>query len=260
MTKFRGEQGIVNVVPLVRGRFQARLASGAAEIAASQRLRHLAFRAARGLAGPEGADIDSHDARAHHMLILDGDDLVASYRVNIWQGGDVLNSYTARHYDLAALSRFPAPMVELGRFCLHPDRHDPDILRLAWAAMAMVVDQGKAGLMFGCSSFSGADPTRHMSALAELAPHVGPETWRPRPMGGERVDLAGLASLAPRRQALQGIPALLRSYLGMGGWVSDHAVLDRELDTLHVFTAVEVAKIPVARAAALRLIAATSMG
>jgi L-ornithine Nalpha-acyltransferase len=36
------------------------------------------------------------------------------------------------------------------------------------------------------------------------------------------------------------LPPLLRTYLGMGGWVSDHAVVDRELDTLHVFTCVEV--------------------
>jgi hypothetical protein len=37
--------------------------------------------------------------------------------------------------------------------------------------------------------------------------------------------------------------------------VSDHAVCDDDLDTLHVFTAVEIAKIPPARARALRLIA-----
>ena len=30
----------------------------------------------------------------------------------------------------------------------------------------------------------------------------------------------------------------------MGGWVSDHAVRDPGLGTLHVFTAVEIARIP----------------
>jgi hypothetical protein len=44
----------------------------------------------------------------------------------------------------------------------------------------------------------------------------------------------------------------LRSYLGLGGWVGDHAVIDRDLDTLHVFTCVEVDRIPPARAASLR--------
>jgi putative hemolysin len=40
--------------------------------------------------------------------------------------------------------------------------------------------------------------------------------------------------------ARRSMPPLLRSYLGMGGWVSDHAVIDNELNTLHVFTGVEI--------------------
>jgi hypothetical protein len=42
----------------------------------------------------------------------------------------------------------------------------------------------------------------------------------------------------------------------MGRWVSDHAVIDHDLGTLHVFTGVEIAAIPPARARALRAIAA----
>ena len=41
----------------------------------------------------------------------------------------------------------------------------------------------------------------------------------------------------------------------MGGWLSDHAVEDRGLDTLHVFTCVEVEKVPTARAESLRAVA-----
>ena len=48
------------------------------------------------------------------------------------------------------------------------------------------------------------------------------------------------------------MPALLRTYLGMGGWVSDHAVIDRTLNTLHVFTGVEISAIPKSRARLLR--------
>jgi putative hemolysin len=63
------------------------------------------------------------------------------------------------------------------------------------------------------------------------------------------------AAISDRKTALLGVPPLLRTYLGMGGWVSDHAVIDRALDTLHVFTGVEIARIPPARARALRAIA-----
>ena len=57
--------------------------------------------------------------------------------------------------------------------------------------------------------------------------------------------------MTDRRASLAGLPPLLRTYLGMGGWVSNHAVADRELDTLHVFTCVEVDRVPAARAASI---------
>jgi len=52
--------------------------------------------------------------------------------------------------------------------------------------------------------------------------------------------------------ALRRMPPLLRSYLVMGGWVSDHAVIDNDLNTLHVFTGVEVKRVPRKRVSLLR--------
>ena len=60
---------------------------------------------------------------------------------------------------------------------------------------------------------------------------------------------------ADPRRARQQIPPLLRSYLAMGGWVSDHAVIDRQMNTLHVFTGLEIAAIPPNRARLLRALA-----
>ncbi|MBT4567722.1 MAG: ornithine-acyl-ACP acyltransferase, partial [Marinovum sp.] len=54
------------------------------------------------------------------------------------------------------------------------------------------------------------------------------------------------------RQALRRMPPLLRSYLMMGGWVSDHAVVDSQLNTLHVFTGIEIRSMPAARKRLLR--------
>ena len=56
-------------------------------------------------------------------------------------------------------------------------------------------------------------------------------------------------------RAMRAMPPLLRSYLAMGGWVSDHAVVDRDLGTMHVFTGVEIAKVPPSRARLLRAVA-----
>lgn len=80
--------------------------------------------------------------------------------------------------------------------------------------------------------------------------------WRrPVERAAEVVRLTGLPPPADPRAAMAALPPLLRTYLAMGGQVSDHAVIDRDLDTLHVFTAVEVDRVPPARARALRALA-----
>ena len=55
-----------------------------------------------------------------------------------------------------------------------------------------------------------------------------------------------------RSTAMRAMPPLLRTYLLMGGRVSDHAVVDREMETLHVFTGLEIGAIPEARKRLLR--------
>lgn len=234
---------------LAKGRYTARLTDQSQDLHAAQALRHLCFH------GTEGIDSDRHDALCRHMLVRDvSGGLVCCFRLRVWpNGADVGDSYSAQFYDLGRLAAFPDPMVELGRFCIAPDQRDPDILRLAWGAMTRLVDQEGVRLMFGCSSFAGADPVRHAPALRVLAGrHAAPDQWAPLPRAEEVVPLAAL-DRGPVSPA--GIPPLLRTYLLMGGWVSDHAVIDRQMDTLHVFTAVETARVPEQRARALRELA-----
>ena len=71
-----------------------------------------------------------------------------------------------------------------------------------------------------------------------------------RPGGPQQPDSADALTRGSLRSF--GVPPLLRSYLAMGGWVSDHLVVDRDLGTLHVFAGLEVRAVPVARALALR--------
>ena len=233
---------------LETGRLRARLAEGAQDIARAQRLRQRCFRGE----GP-GLDADGHDAACRHVLVeTRAGDLLSCYRLQLIAAPAGLEqSYSAQFYDLAPLAVLPAPMIEMGRFCVAPGAADPDILRLAWAAMTRIVDDSGAGLLFGCSSFRGARPADHAGALAALAGHVAPPRHRPGRRAPETVDLPAAAG----RANPGALPPLLRTYLAMGGWVSDHAVIDRDLDTLHVFTGVEIAAIPPARARALRALA-----
>ena len=242
--------------PLTRGRYSARLAASTADLAAALALRHLRFRARRG-PGHAASDEDSFDAACQHMLVHDATtgDLLCCYRLMSFASGRSLATcYAAQFYDLAPLASHTRPLIELGRFCLHPAHHDPDILRLAWAALTRLVDTSHATLLFGCSSFDGADPTTHAAALGHLARHhLAPTTLNPGVRAPGAVDLRPLAGQAPVPAPL---PPMLKTYLAMGGSVSDHAVIDRDLDTLHVFTALPIAAIPHHRAAALRALAA----
>ncbi|MDA7428932.1 GNAT family N-acetyltransferase [Primorskyibacter aestuariivivens] len=232
-------------------RYRARLAGTGAEIAAAQRLRHLAFH------GTEGLDADGFDATCQHMLVEDtrSAELVCCFRfLPLDNGRDIGRSYSAQYYELSALEGFQGRIVELGRFCVHPERHDPDILRVAWGAMTRFVDDTGVELLFGCASFAGTDAARYHDAFAMLRDrHLGPSRWLPRVKAPRVFPFAKRLRRKPdMKTAMQRMPPLLRTYLMMGGWVSDHAVVDTAMNTLHVFTGVEIGAIPAARKKLLR--------
>jgi L-ornithine Nalpha-acyltransferase len=245
------------MLALMKGRYTARLAEGADDRARAGVLRYQCFVAARGLGdNPAGQDHDAFDAQCLQMMVEEAGSgaLACTYRLMpLASGAEVHRSYAAQWYDLKGLSGIDAPMMELGRFCVAPGRPvDADLLRVAWGAMARLVDVQGVQMLFGCSSFDGVDAALHHDALCALRPHVGPEGQRPERKG----DAVGLPEGAcDAARAMAQTPALLRTYLGMGGWVSDHAVRDHALNTLHVFTALPIASIPAARARALRAVA-----
>jgi putative hemolysin len=87
--------------------------------------------------------------------------------------------------------------------------------------------------------------------------HLAPQRWLPRVKAPDVFRFArGLRRKPDAKRAMLTMPPLLRSYLAMGGWVSDHAVVDRDLNTLHVFTGLEIRALPEARARLLRGVAA----
>ena len=238
-------------------RYRARYGTEEADLTAAQRLRQLAFRGGR-----SGRDADAFDARCRHVLVEDqaSGALVGCFRLlPLADGRAVAASYSAQFYDLAGLAATDRRMAEVGRFCIDPAIRDPEVLRIAWAALTRIVEAERIEFLFGCTSFHGTRPEAYADAFALLRDrHLAPGGWRPRVkapavvrfaqlLGARRVDMAA---------ALRAMPPLLRSYLAMGGRVSDHAVVDRDLDTLHVFTGLEIGAIPPARARLMRAAAA----
>jgi L-ornithine Nalpha-acyltransferase len=247
----------LRMLALLKGRYTARLAVSPADHLAAQVLRYQCFMGHR---GGSGRDTDAFDDACLHMLVEEAGSgvLACTYRLLVLPtGADIHRSYAAQFYDLKGFSSIASPVMELGRFCVAPDRApDADLLRVAWGAMTRIVDAQGITVLFGCASFPGADATRHTAALQVLAArHLGPTALLPRLKHPGAVPYARQRTAYDPRAALAQTPPLLRTYLMMGGWVSDHAVSDPDLDTLHVFTAVEIATIPPARARALRALA-----
>lgn len=230
-------------------RHVARIAKGPEDMAAARALRAATF-------GLNARDVDPFDETCIQVLIEDRrtDRLVGCFRMLTMSGGsEIRRSYSAGFYDLGRLERHTAPMTELGRFCVLPGARDPDILRAAWGAVTAHVDAHSVQMLFGCTSFRGTDPAPYKGAFALLAQrHLAPPDWAPQRRAPQTVPLAQGQGAPDARRAAQALPSLLRSYLAMGGKVSDHAVVDPVMNTLHVFTGLEIAAIPEARKRLLR--------
>jgi L-ornithine Nalpha-acyltransferase len=205
------------------------------------------------------SNVDMFDAKCKHVLIKSRDtgELHACFRfMHFGGGGDIAGSYSAQFYNLQRLMTYGRPMVELGRFCVRGGVRDHELLRVAWAYLTRYVDAHDIALIFGCSSFCGTDEAKYTDAFALLKDrYLAPDIWRPQALAPEVFDFADrLRDYKPvLKSANLNMPPLLRTYLGMGGWVSDHAVVDRSMGTLHVFTGVEVKAIPASRARLLRM-------
>jgi putative hemolysin len=101
------------------------------------------------------------------------------------------------------------------------------------------------GVMTGCASFPGTDPTAHAQALSCLA-----HDFRARPAWDVRA-VAGrytAMDLLPRhavdaRAALAAMPPLIKGYLRLGARIGDGCVIDRDFGTVDVFIVLPVADI-----------------
>lgn len=248
----------VSGVLLEKGGYRARLAQGADDVMAARLLRARCF-------ATGALDQDQFDAGCLHVLIecRSSGGLVGCFRLMLLESGAELSqSYSFQYYELSRLASFPGRMLELGRFCIDPGVQDADVLRLAWGAVTSMVDRQGVALLFGCSSFAGTTPESYVEAFALLQHrHLAPPPQRPGIKAAEARSFSDLlrgraeGQKPDLKQAQAQLPPLLRSYLAMGGWVSDHVVIDAALNTCHVFTGLEVTDIPATRKRLLRGVA-----
>ena len=238
------------------GRYCARFALSKDDLLAAQELRYKCFN----LSNDKGLDVDEFDSICRHVLVenLENGKLICCYRIMSFPDGkDITRSYSSRFYDLGSIENFPKPMIEVGRFCIDPVTTDHQVVLAAWAALTQLVDENGIEFLFGCSSFEGIDKEKYLHCFAFLREkHIAPEHWLPKVKAAQVINYSEAnCCKVNKKKALLNMPPLLKSYLSMGAWVSDHAVVDYSMKTLHLFTGVEVSKIPRRRKQFLRNLA-----
>lgn len=233
------------------GNLEVRFAQDRKEVAAAQALRFRVFHEemdARpdAVARASRRDADPFDDVCDHLLVVDHDlpaaeAVVGTYRllredVAAHRGG----FYSAAEYDLAPLTDGPSRrggLLELGRSCVHPAYRANATIQLLWRGIARYLGIHGIGVMFGCASFPGTRPDEHRVALSHLHDaHLAPVRCRVRARADRfaPMDTVPPGSYTPR-EAVRGLPPLVKAYLRLGAFVGDGAVVDHAFGTTDVF-------------------------
>ncbi|AHM05023.1 hypothetical protein roselon_02724 [Roseibacterium elongatum DSM 19469] len=235
--------------------FELRLARDAQDRRAAQRLRYEVFVAELGGDGPlvdhaARLEADRFDPYFDHLLLLDhrrtGDDqVVGVYRVmRLDQAEAAGQFYSEDEYDLTPLRRSGRPLLELGRSCVHRDYRGGTAMMHLWNGLAAYIAAHDIEVMFGVASFHGTDPAPLAAPLSLLHHrHLAPPDIRPaaRPPGATRMDLIGAEAL-DRPAAIRSMPALIKAYLRLGGFVGEGAFIDRAFNCIDVCLVMDVAR------------------
>ena len=237
-------------------RLQLRLAETPQDRLAAKRLRYEVFVAERGGDGPlvdhaVRLERDRFDPFCDHLLLIDPardpaalNHVVGAYRLMDGAGAAQAGGfYSASEYDLAPLLHSGRKLLELGRSCVHPEYRGGTAVFLLWNGVADYAQARGIELLFGVASFAGTDVDALAQPLSWLHHnHLAPKDLRVTARGASahRMDLLP-ASALDRTVALEGIPALIRSYLRLGGSVGDGAFVDHAFNTTDVFLLLDMA-------------------
>jgi putative hemolysin len=234
-----------------------RLAADDRDIRAAQRLRYEVFVAELGGDGPmvdhaQRLERDAFDAHVDHLLLIDTrrtalgqDDVVGVYRMLTGERAAAAGRfYSEAEYDLGPLRATGRRLLELGRSCVHRDYRGGTAMYLLWNALADYVLARRIEILFGVASFHGTDPEPLRMPLAWLHHHhLAPPDIRvrARPDNCQPMDLLPPEAL-DRRTAMAAMPALIKAYLRLGGFVGAGAWIDRAFNTTDVCLLMDTAR------------------
>jgi putative hemolysin len=230
-------------------RYSVRLATAEADLIAAQRLRYTVFVEELGADGPLvdhtlRRERDRFDPYFDHLVLIDRtlptdtfDHVVGAYRILPCDRLPAVGRfYSEGEFDLGVLKSSGKRLLELGRSCVRADHRGGTAMIHLWNALAGYVLDREIEVLFGVASFHGTDQAALAQPLAHLHhAHLAPADLRVHAIGSG----ATTTNLLPpdridRRTALSQIPALIRAYLRLGGFVGEGAFVDHAFNTTDV--------------------------
>ncbi|MEE2944544.1 MAG: GNAT family N-acyltransferase [Pseudomonadota bacterium] len=235
-----------------------KLANSDEDIRAAQHLRYQVF--VKELGG-QGTLVD-HDAQLErdeydpyfdHIMLLDTDrgDDVRSQTIGVYRllRDDMMPKvgryYTEAEYDLTVLKNSGRKLMELGRSCLHADYRGGAAMYLLWNGLADYVHEHGVEVLFGTASFHGTDIDALKESLSLLHHrHLAPNELRVRAVENhyQNMNLCAEDNLN-RIKAMREVPALIKGYLRLGGFIGDGAFVDHDFNTVDVCLVMDTAKL-----------------
>lgn len=250
-------------MPLTDPDFTVRLARDTTDLKAAQHLRYNVF--VRELGGD--GDMVDHEAELEqdrfdphfdHLLLLDRsrgtdirDQVVGVYRLLTEDGAAKIGQfYSEDEYDLTVLRQSGRRLLELGRSCLHAEYRGGMGMFHMWSALADYVTERGIEVLFGTASFHGTDIGNLAMPLSLLHHrHLAPPELRvrTREQAYRSMDLIPEDQLN-RPAAMRAVPALIKGYLRLGGFVGDGAFVDHAFNTTDVCLVLDTARMSEAQA------------
>ncbi len=225
--------------------FRVKLAETQGELEAAQRLRYRVFVQELGGDGPlvdheRGLEADRFDPYFDHLILSTDtrpDEVVGVYRLlRRDQAAQAGQFYSEDEYDLSVLRSSGRGLLELGRSCLDPGFRGGMAMYHLWTGLARYVADHKIEILFGVASFHGTDASALAQPLSLLHHrHLAPDNLRVRARreAYQTMDLIPEVKL-DRRAAMMQVPALIKAYLRVGGYVGDGAFVDHGFNTTDV--------------------------
>jgi L-ornithine Nalpha-acyltransferase len=235
------------------GSLEVFVANREEDIRAAQELRYKVFFEEMGAPPTEAAlktkrDEDVFDAVCDHLLVVDHLDeysykVVGNYRMIRRDAMRKIGRfYTDGEYDITPIHNYQGEILEVGRSCVDIEYRNRAAMQLLWRGIGAYVSKFNIDILFGCASFHGMDPQEHAMALSYLYHyHLAPEELRPVALKNRYVEM----NLMPKeavdaKRAFASLPALIKGYIRLNGYVGLGAVIDPEYNTTDVSIVVKI--------------------